>query len=195
MKKEKPLVVLEMTLRNLNDHGRINYQDFLDRVDLLGTLGYPVLISNYDTHYRLASFFFRHTQKPIGIVMGIPTLREIFDEKYYSKLDGGILEAFGRLFKNDLRLYVYPFLEKESSEKITLENLKVPKKLSHLYAFLMQNRNIVDIEKYNENYLKIFSRDVLGRIRKSETGWEKNLPPKVAQKIKRNKLFGYKPEK
>ena len=92
-------------------------------------------------------------------------------------------------------MYVYPFLEKESSEKITLENLKVPKKLSHLYAFLMQNRNIVDIEKYNENYLKIFSRDVLGRIRKSETGWEKNLPPKVAQKIKRNKLFGYKPEK
>ena len=86
MKKEKPLVVLEMTLRNLNDHGRINYQDFLDRVDLLGTLGYPVLISNYDTHYRLASFFFRHTQKPIGIVMGIPTLREIFDEKYYLSL-------------------------------------------------------------------------------------------------------------
>ena len=84
--------------------------------------------------------------------------------KYYSKLDGGILEAFGRLFKNDLRLYVYPFLEKESSEKITLENLKVPKKLSHLNAFLMQNRNIVDIEKYNENFLKIFSRDVLGRI-------------------------------
>ena len=75
-----------MTLRNLNDHGRINYQDFLDRADLLGALGYPVLISNYDTHYRLASFLFRHTQKPMGIVMGVPTLREIFDEKYYNHL-------------------------------------------------------------------------------------------------------------
>jgi len=195
IKKEKPLVVLEMTLRNLNDHGRINYQDFLDRVDLLGTLGYPVLISNYDTHYRLASFLFRHTEKPIGIAMGVPTLREIFEEKYYSKLAGGILEAFGRLFKNDLKLYVYPLLEKESSNKITVENLKVSKRLRHLYAFLKENRNIVDIEKYNEAYLSILSRDVLKRIRKGDSGWEKSLPPRVAQKIKSKKLFGYNPKK
>jgi len=195
IKKEKPLVVLEMTLRNLNDHGRINYQDFLDRVDLLGTLGYPVLISNYDTHYRLASFLFRHTEKPIGIAMGVPTLREIFEEKYYSKLAGGILEAFGRLFKNDLKLYVYPLLEKESSNKVTVDNLKVSKRLRHLYAFLKENRNIVDIEKYNEDYLSILSRDVLKRIRKGDSGWEKSLPPKVAQKIKRKKLFGYNPKK
>ena len=194
IKKEKPLVVLEMTLRNLNDHGRINYQDFLDRVDLLGTLGYPVLISNYDTHYRLASFLFRHTEKPIGIAMGVPTLREIFEEKYYSKLAGGILEAFGRLFKYDLKLYVYPLLEKESSNKITVDNLKVSKRLRHLYAFLKENRNIVNIEKYNEAYLSILSRDVLKRIRKGDSGWEKSLPPKVAHKIKRKKLFGYNPK-
>lgn len=195
MKKEKPLVVLEMTLRNLNDHGRINYQDFLDRADLLGTLGYPVLISNYDTHYRLASFLFRHTQKPMGIVMGVPTLREIFDEKYYSKLDGGILEGFGRLFKNDLKMYIYPLLEKESDKKITVENLNLPKRLRYLYNYLKENRYIVGIEKYNEDYLKIFSRDVLRRIRKGETGWEKSLPPKAAQTIKRKKMFGYRPDK
>ena len=193
-KREKPLVILEMTLRNLNDHGRINYQDFLDRADLLGTLGYPVLISNYDTHYRLASFLFRHTQKPIGLVMGIPTLREIFNEKYYNKLDGGILEAFGRLFKNDLKMYVYPLLEKETGELVTVENLTVSRRLRHLYAHLTANRHIVGIDRYTTDYLTIFSREILGKIRKGQSGWEKCLPQKVAQTIKKKQLFGYKPK-
>ena len=191
-KREKPLVILEMTLRNLNNQGRINYQDFLDRADLLGTLGYPVLISNYDTHYRLASFLFRHTQKPIGLVMGIPTLCEIFDDKYYTKLDGGILEAFGRLFKNDLKMYVYPLLEKETDELVTVENLKVSKRLRHLYAHLTANRHIVGIDKYTSDYLTIFSREILSKIRKGQSGWEKCLPQKVAQTIKKKQLFGYK---
>ena len=191
-KREKPLVILEMTLRNLNEQGRINYQDFLNRADLLGTLGYPVLISNYDTHYRLASFLFRHTQKPIGLVMGVPTLREIFDEKYYAKLDGGILEAFGRLFKNDLKMYVYPLLENEADELVTVDNLAVSKRLRHLYAHLTGNRHIVGIEKYTQEYLRIFSRDILAKIRKGQAGWEKCLPQKVAQTIKKKHLFGYK---
>lgn len=193
-KREKPLVILEMTLRNLNDQGRINYQDFLDRADLLGTLGYPVLISNYDTHYRLASFLFRHTQMPIGLVMGIPTLREIFDEKYYAKLDGGILEAFGRLFKNDLKMYVYPLLEKENNELVTVENLTVSRRLQHLYAHLTANRHIVGIDKYTTDYLTIFSREILAMIRKGQAGWEKCLPQKVAQTIKKKRLFNYKPK-
>ena len=193
-KHEKPLVILEMTLRNLNAQGRINYQDFLDRADLLGTLGYPVLISNYDTHYRLASFLFRHTQKPIGLVMGIPTLREIFEEKYYNKLDGGILEAFGRLFKNDLKMYVYPLLEKEKGELVTVNNLTVSRRLRHLFAHLTANRHIVGIDRYTKDYLTIFSREILGKIRKGQTGWEKCLPQKVAQTIKKKQLFGYKPK-
>ena len=189
-KREKPLVILEMTLRNLNRQGRINYQDFLDRADLLGTLGYPVLISNYDTHFRLASFLFRHTQKPIGLVMGIPTLREIFDEKYYTKLDGGILEAFGRLFKNDLKMYVYPLLEKD--ELVSVETLAVSQRLRHLYAHLIANKHIVSIDNYTYKYLPIFSREVLSKIRKGQAGWEKFLPQKISQTIKKKCLFGYK---
>ena len=75
---------------------------------MLRTLGRPVLISNFGEYYRLANYLHRYTTKLTGLVMGVPTLREIFDEKYYTHLAGGILESFGRMFKNDLKLYVYP---------------------------------------------------------------------------------------
>ena len=32
-----------------------------------------------------------------------------FDEKYYTQLPDGVLESFGRLLINDLKLYVYPY--------------------------------------------------------------------------------------
>jgi len=134
---EEVLVLMEMTLRNLIDDGEINHQDFLDRIDILSTQGKMVLISNYGAFHRLASFLFRYTKKRIGIVMGVPTLREIFDEKYYTDLEGGILESFGRLFKNDLKLYVYPLLEPATKVLITAANLRVEPHLQHLYDYLI----------------------------------------------------------
>ena len=91
----------------------------LNGSDMLATLGHPVLISNYGEFHRLASYLFRFTKQPVGLVMGIPTLRELFEEKYYADLAGGILESFGRLFKNDLKLYVYPLREAKTGALIT----------------------------------------------------------------------------
>ena len=105
------LTLMEMTLKNLSDGDKIDHRDFLDRVDILAALGKTVLISNFGEYHRLAAYFFRYTKKMIGIAMGVPTLKEIFDEKYYADLSGGILESFGRMFKNDLKLYVYPLME------------------------------------------------------------------------------------
>ena len=102
------MVISEMTLNNLKDGNDINVQDFLHRADILCALGKNVLISNMGEYYKLADYLFRYTQKPLAIVLGIPTLIEIFDEKYYVQLPGGILESFGRLFKYKLRLYVSP---------------------------------------------------------------------------------------
>src|SRR5206468_5657819 len=122
---EQIVVLIEMTLKNLTDSGIIDQKDFLDRVDLLGSLGKTVLISNYGEFHRLAAYLFRYTKKMIGIAMGVPTLKEIFDEKYYADLEGGILESFGRLFKNALKLYIYPLREPKSGALITAGNLQV----------------------------------------------------------------------
>ena len=188
---EEVITLMEMTLKNLTDGNKIDHQDFLERVDMLGALGKTVLISNYGEYHRLAAYFFRYTKKMIGIVMGVPSLREIFNEKYYSDLSGGILESFGRLFKNDLKLYVYPVLEPKNGSLITAENLRIEPKLRHLYAHLLENRLIESIRDYDESCLPIFSRDVLAKIRANDSTWETMVPPVTVPMIKERKLFGY----
>jgi hypothetical protein len=190
---EEMLVLMEMTLKNLIDGGEIHPRDFLDRVDILGALGKTVLISNYAEFHRLAAYLFRSTKNRIGIVMGVPTLREIFEEKYYCDLEGGILESFGRLFKNELRLYVYPLLEPATGALITADNLRVAPHLTHLYTYLLENRFIESLKDIDESCLPIFSRNALANIRSGDPSWEKMVPSAVAEIIKDRKLFGYLP--
>src|SRR5205085_373321 len=135
---DKPVVLFEITLKNLLTPGEIDYDDFIARVELIASTGATVLISDYAEYYRLAQYLGRMTKKKIAMVMGIPSLRDLFDEKYYEHLEGGILESFGRLFKNDLRLYVYPLLE-ESHHLITVARLRVAPHLSNLFEHLREN--------------------------------------------------------
>ncbi len=184
------VVVMEMTLRNLSSEGQIDQKDFLDRVDLLGALGKTVLISNYGRFYRLAEYLFRYTKNMIGIAMGVPTLKEVLEEEHYTDLGGGILESFGRLFRNDLKLYIYPLKEPKSGALITAANLQVADNLRHLYSHLLENRYLEDLCGYDEACLPIFSSEVLRKIREGNPLWEEQVPPKVAALIKERRLFG-----
>ena len=190
-------VLFEMTLQKLTDSGVIDHQDFLDRVDILGTVGeqlgedFHVMVSNCAEYYRLAAYLLRYTKEPIGVVMGLPTLQELFEEKYYSKLEGGILESFGRMFKNDLRLYVYPSQGQNGSVS-AVENLQVQEHLQGLYEYLVGNRFIRPIDDYNEDYLSIFSRAALVKIRAGDPEWEAMVPERVAAIIKERGLLGLK---
>jgi hypothetical protein len=193
---EDVVMLFEMTLRNLREGAdEIDAQDFLDRADILATLGRTVLISNYGEYHRLAAYLFRQTKKLIGLVMGVPTLRELFDERYYADLDGGILESFGRLFKNDLKIYAYPLLDAKTNALITAGNLRVAPHLRHLCAYLVENRLIESMRDVDEKCLRIYSRDVLARIRSGDPLWEEMTPPAVAELIKRRGLLGYRPSK
>jgi hypothetical protein len=186
------LTLMEMTLKNLSDGDKIDHRDFLDRVDILAALGKTVLISNFGEYHRLAAYFFRYTKKMIGIAMGVPTLKEIFDEKYYADLAGGILESFGRMFKNDLKLYVYPLIETKTGAVITASNLRVAPNLRHLHAYLVENRFIDSLRDYDEKCLPIFSREVLQKLRGGDSTWQTCVPPEVAAIIRERNLFGYK---
>jgi hypothetical protein len=187
------VVLMEMTLKNLSSAGEIDHIDFLDRVDTLCALGRTVLISNYGEFHRLAAYLFRYTKEKIGITMGIPTLRDIFEEKYYDDLDGGILESFGRLFKNDLKFYVYPRLDPDSGAVITVDNLHVAPNLRHLYAFLFENQFISGLRAIHEEYLPIMSKDVLAKIHAADDSWERLVPAEVARIIRERRLFGWHP--
>ena len=191
---EETLVLMEMTLKNLADGGAIDHRDFLDRVDILSTLGKTVMVSNYAEFHRLASYLFRYTKKKIGIVMGVPTLREIFDEKYYADLEGGILESFGRMFKNDLKLYVYPQQEQKNGALITAGNMRVAPHLSHLFAYLHENRYIEALRDIDEKCLPILSRTALAKIKSGDASWEEMVPAEVSAIIKERRLLGYQPQ-
>ena len=158
---EELVVLMEMTLNNLTDHGEIAHQDFLDRVDMLRTLGKTVLIFNYGTYHRLAGYLFRYSKRRVALVMGVPSLRQIFDEKYYSDLDGGI-GILRAALQNDLKLYVYPLRPSRDQPLVTAENLQVAPHLRDLYAYLLRNRSIESIRGYQED-ICLFSRETFWR--------------------------------
>ncbi|WP_334111375.1 TonB-dependent receptor [Paucihalobacter sp.] len=185
--------VFEITLSNLRAEGEIDEQDFMDRARLLCSLGQTVLISNFQEYYKLVEYFSLYTKERIGLTMGVNNLVDIFDEKYYRHLSGGILEAFGKLFFKDLRVYLYPMLNEDGS-LTTSENLKVHPRMKELYKFFKYNGKVVDITEYDEKNLKVFSREVLRMISAGETGWEAMMPEGVANLIKEKSLFGYEAE-
>jgi hypothetical protein len=186
------IVLMEMTLENLLAEGQLNHADFLARVDILGVLGRTVIISKFGEYFRLASYLSRYTSRPIGLVMGVPSLLEIFDEKYYLTLEGGILEALGRMFKSGLKLYVYPMIDEQSGELVTASKLQVAPNLRSLYRYLVENEFLQEITDYNPEYLRIHPPETLAKLQSGDSGWELMVPPEVTRMIKDRQFFGYR---
>jgi hypothetical protein len=193
VRDSEPEILMEITMKNLLASGELDLRDFLDRVDMLGAMGRTVLISNYGAYYRLVNYLTRYTDRMVGLPLGIPSMAEILEEEYYRDLEGGILEALGRLFKTGVKLYVYPFLN-PNGELVTADNFEVAPNLVHLYRHLLDNGFIESMEGYNPSYLPIKSSGVLAKIRAGTAGWESMVSPEVGKIIKERQLFGYHPE-
>ncbi|KGO90599.1 hypothetical protein [Flavobacterium suncheonense] len=189
VEKDNTLVVFEITLSNLRSEGEIDERDFMDRAELLCSLGQTVMISNFQEYYKVVEYFSEYTKARMGLAMGVSNLIDIFDEKYYRHLSGGILEAFGKLFYRDLKVFLYPM--EENGEVINSQNLKVHPRMKELYKFFAYNGKVLDITDFDKDHLKIFSREVLKMISKEKDGWEEMLPEGIAGLIKKNHLFGY----
>ncbi len=185
------LVLTELTLNDLrSDSEHIDFQDFLSRAEILCSLGLNVMVSNYHEYHRLVGYLSQQTRKKIGIVMGMGSLENICQEKHYTDLKGGVLEAFSRLFINDLHLYVYPY-QKPDGNLQQVANFRLSPHLQDLLKFLVFNGKITDIQKYNPDILHIYSDKVLAKIQSGDPTWEAEVPPEVSEKIKSDRLFGY----
>ena len=199
---EKDLMVfMELTLGSLTDSGTIDYDDFISRIEVINACGYGVLVSNYFEYFKLASYLRRLIKKPIGLVMGLNNLADIFKQEYYSNLEGGILEAFGVLFKDNIRIYAYP-VEQETFERyrqqfrrgdnvsitdssdglINVENLLVADNLRNLYKYIRENGFLETIKECDRENMRFFSRDIFEQILDRKEGWKDNLPAPVAHK-------------
>lgn len=190
---EDVAVISEMTIHSLMQDESIDVTDFLQRADILCALGKNVLVSNLSEYCRLVNYLTRSTRKPMGIVLGIPTLEKVFNEEYYASLAGGILEAFGKLFSHRVYLYVSPRRDGAAGELVSAENFEPQKHLTHLYAYLFENQFIRPLKGINEDYLGIHSDEILEQIRSNDPAWEKHVPDQVVDIIKQKRLFSYKP--
>jgi hypothetical protein len=184
------LLLTELTMANLRAGSDVvDRRDFLARADLLAACGMTVLISDYVAYHRLAAYLAWRTDGRIGMVMGVPSLADLFHEEDHAALPGGILESFGRLFKNDLKLFVYPMLR--NGEVVTVETLAVEEELRPLYDYLYRRGSFVGLDNYKPDYLPILSRDVLKRIPTDDQTWTSMVPPEVCELIRKRGFFGY----
>jgi hypothetical protein len=190
VEEERLETIFEITLSNLKASGEIDEKDFMHRAELLCSLGQTVMISNFKEYYRLVEYLNNYTKERIGLVMGTNNLVDIFDTRYYHHLSGGILEAFGKLFFKDLRVYLYPMKDVETGQLITSENLKVHPRMKELYKFFKYNGRVIDIEDFDPEIGHIFSREVLRMINDGENGWQEMLPPGIPELIEEGNFFG-----
>lgn len=196
VKEDNVRVVFELTLKDLTADGKISDKDFVDRAELLGSLGYTVMISNYLKHYKMVDYLSTIARgRQMGVLVGIYNLQTIFDEKYYDNLPGGLLEAFGRGFGHKVKMYVYPARDVETGELYKFEEVRIPEKLRGLLDYMIANNKLEGIEEYNEKLLHILSDDVLSKIKAGTKIWEEDVPPRVVKAIKFLELFGYKKKK
>jgi hypothetical protein len=189
---QSPVVLAEMTMRSLSSNPDVGHADFLARADILRAIGFDVLISRFEAFHELAEYLAGYTDQPIGIAVGLPTFRQVPDEKFYTGLPGGALESAGRLFQRSVTVYVHPTRDPASGQIETIEDAPIPAPWHHLHALLLELGRVVPIRDFDESYLSIRTADVLARLQSADPSWEEMVPVNVAAKIKANNLFGWR---
>jgi hypothetical protein len=181
----------EISLNNLLSEGELDERDFLARVNMLNDIGQGVMISDVREYYKLVDLFSQFKIKKLRLVMGVPSLVSIFDKNYYADLKGGILEAMGKLFPSNIKLYIYPTLDEKDGHLITSKDVRPTDSTRHLFDYLVESRCILDIKGNLSDQLRIKSYEVLKMIEEGDKNWERFVPMVVAKAIKENELFGF----
>jgi nicotinic acid mononucleotide adenylyltransferase len=188
--QSKPLVFLELTIHDLIKDETFSEKDFLERVDVLQTLGYPVLISNFFLFFELKVHMEKFTSETISMVMGANLLPKLFEEKYYTHVKGGMLAGIGQLTQKNSEVLIYPF-KKSTSDILTLSSYNPDSHAKHIFQHLKE-KNVFQAIDCLEKCQEIHSENVLSMIAKKDASWEDYVPKQVANLIKDRKLFGYK---
>ncbi len=182
---KRSLELCEITTKNLLRDGEVDHEDFINRADALQALGKTVLISRSAEFHRIATYLSRYTAEPIGIILSIGLLNELFKAKWSANLPGGILESFGRLFKNGVQLFVYPWHNTKSMELVTAENFKAPEHWQHFYQHLIQNKRVRPVGVGDPSLLAKTGRSIIKMIESEETDWEEWVPEQAHEMVRR----------
>lgn len=172
----------EISMHNLLRDRQVDHVDFLDRADALQSLGKTVMLSRCAEFHRIAAIVHRHTNRPVGIILSIGLLNELFKPKWSENLAGGLLESFGRLFKDGVTLHVFPWKNRRTGELVTARTFRPPPESAHLYRHFLANGRILAIPCEDSAMLAHTGRDVCRMIAAGDDAWH-SLVPEIAWKM------------
>ena len=113
---------------------------------------------------------------PVGIVLGLPLFEELFNARWYADLEGGLLEAFGRLFRNKVRLYVYPAGDPLTGKIRNATQARVSREQQHLLNYMLDTQCVHVIKDGLEDCLFHSSASVRQMIHDGDEGWRSLVP-------------------
>jgi hypothetical protein len=179
-----PIEIMEFTTHNLlQGDERLGHTSFLLRATMLQRLGKNVLVSRFPEFHRLGAYLSRATREPIGIVLSTALLEELFQEKWYDNLDGGLLESFGRLFKHSLRLYVYPEIDKITGLPRPADKANIDERYRKLFEHLLENELIIPVEGKAFPGREFSAPEIRSMIEKNEKRWQDFVPPTIIDEV------------
>jgi hypothetical protein len=187
VEQDKVISLAEISMSEFVSGNKIDDADFLARVDMMNEMGVSVLVSDYLRFFRVRSWLQQYTNEPVAMIISVRDLGQVFDEEFYQDIEGGILEAMGKLFATNTKIYVYPALI--DGELVTLENATVPEDQYFLLKYLIATQHLLHVDDYNESNLPISVEEVTKLISSGSDEWQEFVPDKVTALIKKRNYY------
>eukprot|EP00403_Amphidinium_massartii_P016929 CAMPEP_0178410324 /NCGR_PEP_ID=MMETSP0689_2-20121128/20920_1 /TAXON_ID=160604 /ORGANISM="Amphidinium massartii, Strain CS-259" /LENGTH=621 /DNA_ID=CAMNT_0020031495 /DNA_START=116 /DNA_END=1978 /DNA_ORIENTATION=- len=174
---------------------------FLDRFQMVEALGFPIMVSSFKHLHQLGDYLSRYTSEQVSLAVGGGTYmieRGVFKEDKYTDCQGGMLEAFGRLFRRRVRILEFPNINRDGILTPATKDVPLGSAAS-LHKYLCEIKKIGAVgEEYlaeevsntetNEPYRK-GSLEVVVLVRRKNDSWRTYVEPGVAAVIDERKVF------
>ena len=182
-------------ITTVDPHGTVDaaadVEDLLARVDVLSAVGLPALVTDIAEPHHLAAYLGRYTKTRVVFVVGAGTFEEVFREKRFEALDGGVFEALSRLFKRWVRVAIYPSPDHRTGVPLTARSIPVGPEYAHLLQHLLDTGLIRELKMPGVPAPEGPPAGLIEDLRRGGTAWEPAVPAPAVAAIKARRLFGY----
>jgi hypothetical protein len=145
VERDEVVCFSEMNVARYLSEGLDEVSDLEERIARITNKGFHTMVSSHFRYFRFSEYFSKFDERKIGYIVSADNVRALMDEKYYEGMEGGILEAMGKLFASDSKLLVFPNLTPDG-QLMTAENVEVPSSQKYLYRHLLHNRRLIPLK-------------------------------------------------
>ena len=160
-----PVTITEFSINNVHTGEDADTEQVLAHVRQLVDNNEWVMLTAMGQTYRLSSYLRRYSQQPVRYVVGISTLVMLLCDRFYGNSGSSMLEATGKLFSENARIYVQAMRRDEfeqhivasgltadwlavagDNEDVSLGNLSFRGPVQKLYEYLLESDWIEELQ-------------------------------------------------